>query len=124
MTPEETPFQFGDAWFALGLVTPERLAALRAEWASGEDRSPEHYRWQAFVEFLAERRPLSAELAAALYELGARDPDAHGMGAAMRHRIVELPECPASVLAAAAASGERHLVRAVERRARTGEPIR
>ena len=115
MTPEELPFEFSPEWFALGLVTPERLAALRAEWERGEDRSPEHYRWRAFVAFLAERRPVSPELASALYELGARERD-RATGEAMMHRVVDLAECPEAVLAAAAASGRRHLVRAVERR--------
>ena len=113
---DDSVFQFSDDWFTLGVVTPERLAALRAEWARGEDRHPEHYRWRAFIAFLADHRPLTPDLAAALYELGARDPDSHAMGSSMIDRIVRLPECPEKVLDAAVASGRRHLVRLVERR--------
>ena len=115
MTRDDSHFELSDAWFTLGVVTPERLASLRDEWERGDDRKPEHYRWRAFVEFLAERRPLESRLAVALYELGERDPD-HSMGSSMMDRIVRLPECPEDVLAAAAASGRQHLMRLVERR--------
>jgi hypothetical protein len=115
MTNEATPFQFSEVWYALGVVTPARLAKLEAEWARGEDRSPEHYRWGAFRAFVAERRPLAPETAAALYALGAEDPD-RPMGESMMHAVVDLPECPPEVVAAARASGVRHLVKAAERR--------
>lgn len=115
MTIDDTPFQLGEAWHALGVVTPERLAAMRAEWERGEDRNPEHYRWRAFLSFLGEHRPLGAELAAALYNLGERDSD-EAMGASMMDTIVRLPECPELVLDAAATSGRPHLTRLVERR--------
>src|SRR5688572_14531132 len=112
MTADDTLFQLSEPWFTLGVVTPERLATMRAEWGRGEDRNPEHYRWRAFTAFLGEQRPLSTELAGALYELGARDPD-RAMGESMMNAIVRLPECPESVLNAAAASGLRHLTRLV-----------
>ena len=121
MSSEHSPFGFTDRWYALGIVTPEREAELRAEWAREEDRSPEHYRWRAFTAFLEERRRDGAQLppalAAALYALGARDGD-HAMGEAMMHRIVALPECPADVDAAARATGIRHMASARERRRR------
>ena len=115
MTIDEPPFGFTEAWYRLGVVTPARHETLRTEWARGEDRNPEHYRWRAFLAFVAERRPLAPEMAAALYQLGAADSD-RAMGEAMMHRVVELPECPANILAEAAASGIRHLAQAVERR--------
>ena len=65
MPTDETSFQFTPAWYALGIPTPQRLATLEAIWARGEDRSREHYRWRAFREFLAERRPLPPTLASA-----------------------------------------------------------
>ncbi|MCI0457521.1 MAG: hypothetical protein L0Z62_11170 [Gemmataceae bacterium] len=106
---------FTPAWYSLGVVDQAFLERARAEWDKGEDANTEHYRWWAFREFVAARRPLSPDLAAALYELGAADADA-GMGGSMMSAIVYLPECPQAVLDAAAASGARHLVRAVERR--------
>ena len=115
MSIEEPPFGFTEAWHRLGIVTPARLETLRAEWARGEDRDPEHYRWRAFLSFLAERRLLAPEVVAALYQLGAAEND-RAMGEAMMHRVIELPECPANVLAEAVASGIRHLGQAVERR--------
>ena len=116
MTADDSPFEFSAAWHALGVATPARVAALRAEWDRGEDRNPEHYRWRAFLEFVAEQpRPLAPDVVAALYRIGVEDAD-RAVGAAMMQRVVELPECPEHVLAAAAASGQRHLVRAVERR--------
>ena len=111
---EETPFQFTPTWYTLGIATTERLAALRAIWARGEDRSPEHYRWRAFKEFLTERRPLPPPLAEALYDLGASDTD-RAMGESMMHEIVSLPECPLDVLERARASGRKHLIKAAAR---------
>jgi hypothetical protein len=51
----------------------------------------------------------------ALYELGREDPDA-AMGGDMQRSILELPECPASVMDAALASGEKHLIKVVRRK--------
>ena len=105
---------FTPAWYALGVVDQAFLERARGEWDKGEDANTEHYRWWAFREFLASHRPLAPDLAVALYELGAADADP-GMGGSMMSAIVYLPECPQAVLDAAAASGVRHLTRAVER---------
>ena len=110
----ETPFEFTAAWHALGILTPARLAELEQLWAQGEDRNPEHYRWHAFRSFLQERRPLSPELAVALYELGATEADV-AMGASIMHQIAALPECPDVVLERARASGRKHLIKAASR---------
>lgn len=104
---------FTPAWFDLGVVDQSFLEKARAKWDKGDDPNTEHYRWWAFREFLAARRPLPPNLAVALYELGAADADS-GMGGSMMSAIVYLSECPQTVLDAAAASGKRHLVRAVE----------
>jgi hypothetical protein len=106
---------FTPMWFALGVVDDIVLTRHRAEWDKGQDDNTEHYRYWAFREFLAVRRPLAPDLAAALFELGAADPD-QGMGGAMMADIAHLPECPPAVLDAAVASGRKHLVRIVERR--------
>jgi hypothetical protein len=106
---------FTPAWYALGIVDQAFLARARAKWDKGEDNHAEHYRYWAFREFLAVHRPLSAQLAAALYELGAADAD-QGMGGAIMVDIVYQPKCPEALLSAAAASGRRRLVRAVKRR--------
>jgi hypothetical protein len=115
MIPEEQPFGFTPAWFAIGVVTPSGLAELRTQWARGDDQHTEHYRWRAFQAFVREQRPLSAEMVAALYALGAGDPD-RAMGESMMNALVRLPECPESVLNEAAGSGIAHLMRVVERR--------
>jgi hypothetical protein len=94
---DETSFQFTPRWYALGIATQQRVAALEAIWADSEDRSPEHYRWRAFKEFLAEQRPLGRSLAVALYDLGAEESD-RAMGESIMHEIVSLPECPTEVL--------------------------
>jgi hypothetical protein len=106
---------FTAAWFALGVVDKALLDRQRAEWDRGEDHNTEHYRYAAFRAFLAAHRPLAPELAAALFELGAADPD-WSMGGAMMADIVRLPECPSSVLDAALASGRKHLARIVQQR--------
>lgn len=54
-------------------------------------------------------------MADALYDLGRDDPD-RGMGSAMQHDVVELPECPAGLLQRAFSSGDKLLVRLVERK--------
>ena len=115
MAANSPQFGFTSEWFELGIATPERLAELKAVWAEGEDPDPEHYRWRAFQEFLAERRPLPADLARALYNLGATEVD-RAMGASMMHRIVSLPECPEDVLDHARTSGRKHLEKAAFRK--------
>ena len=106
---------FTTEWFALAIVNETVLEELRADWDKGEDPNTEHYRWRAFSEFLASHRPVNPDLAMAHCELGAADMD-WGMGGAMMVAIVYLPECPAAVLSAAAASGRPHLLQAVARR--------
>jgi hypothetical protein len=106
---------FTPAWFDLGVVDDAVLARLRAEWDEGEDDNPEHYRYRSFRAFLAAHRPLAEELAAALFDLGAADPDQE-MGGSIMAEIARLPECPPAVLDAALASGQGHLVRIVMRR--------
>jgi hypothetical protein len=108
------PFGFSEQWFILGVVDEASLAELRAEWARGEDDNPEHYRWRAFKQFLAAHRPLTAESAAQIYELGAADPD-QLMGSAMMADIVALPECPSAVRERARASGHQFLAKLVAR---------
>jgi hypothetical protein len=106
---------FTPAWYALGIVDQAFLDRARTRWDNGEDYNTEHYRYWAFQEFLKAHRPLSAELATVLYELGAADAD-EGMGGAIMAAIVYSPECPQAVLAAASASGRPHLVKAAKRR--------
>lgn len=106
---------FTPAWSALGVVDQAFLERAKIEWDKGEDPNTEHYRYWAFREFLAAHRPITEELAIALYGLGATDAD-QGMGSAMMVDILYRPECPQSVLTTAATSGVRHLVQAVVRR--------
>jgi hypothetical protein len=116
------PFGFTVQWFALGIVSDASIDEMRVRWNTGDDPNPEHYRYGAFQEFLAARQPLLPDLSAALYELGAADPD-WSMGGAMMADILRLPECPENVLDAALKSDRKHLVRIVERR-RTKQELR
>src|SRR5262249_40352417 len=106
---------FTSSWFEVGVIDDGVLARLQVEWEKGEDRNPEHYRYRAFREFLTARRPLTPDLAAALFELGNADPD-RTMGGSIMADIARLPECPVVVLAAALTSGRTHLVAIVESR--------
>ena len=106
---------FTPEWYTLGIVDDALLDRLRADWDKGDDPNTEHYRYRAFVDFVLVHEPLSPDLAVALYELGSRDADP-GMGGAMMVNIIYRPDCPKSVLEAAAASGQRHLVRSAVRR--------
>lgn len=112
---------FTSEWFALGVVDSTILTRQRVEWDKGEDDNTEHYRYGAFREFLAARRPLTPELAALLFELGKADPD-WTMGGAIMADVVRLPECSRTVLDAALASGRKHLVQIAQRR--MAEPAR
>jgi hypothetical protein len=106
--------QFSPEWIELGIVTPQEVDRLNRAYASGDDKNTEHYRWGAFRQYVQSHRPLPADMAEALYELGGRDPDPSA-GSAMMHAIVELPECPDVVLTKAAAYGTPSLVRLAER---------
>jgi len=104
-----TLLQFGENWLRWGYLSVESLEALGREFEASDDKNAEHYRYRAFREFLACRRPLSPEMAEALYRLGDEDPDL-SMGGTMMADIVALPECPVSVRERAASSGRPHLV--------------
>ena len=106
---------FSLAWFELGVVDEKLLSKYRDEWDKGEDDNAEHHRYRSFRDFLAKRHPLTPELATALFDLGANDPD-QAMGGSMMADIVRLPECPADVLNAALASNHPYLVRIVHKR--------
>lgn len=107
--------QFSDQWLRLGLLTEDEIRALGEEFEAGEDKNAEHYRYRVFQRYLSSHKPLPPQMAEALYELGREEPDP-AMGGAMMRDIVGLAECPASVLAQALATGEKHLVRAVRQR--------
>jgi hypothetical protein len=107
--------RFGERWFELGLLTEDELLSLGREYEASDDKNTEHYRYRVFCAFLNTHSPLSQPLAEALYELGEADPDT-GLGGAMQHDILRLPECPAALMHRALASGEPHLVKAVRRK--------
>ena len=109
----KTLLQFGDRWIDLGVVTAERLEALGHDFDTSDDKHTEHYRYAVFREYLEAQRPLSPQVAEALYDLGSTDPHP-GMGGAMMADIVDLPECPPTVQTKALASGRKHLVRKAE----------
>jgi len=108
------PLGFTPEWIDLGVVTEEQIAEAVAAFEQSDDKNPEHYRYKAFRDYLAAHRPLPDEMAAALYDLGDRDPD-YSMGGAMMGDIVRLKECPIEVLEKAAISERRHLVKLAAR---------
>ena len=110
---------YTEDWFALGLIDNAMLELQRIGWDSGFDRNPEHYRYLCFRQFLARHRPLTPEMALALFALGAADQDL-SMGGSMMADIIRLPECDSRVLESAMATGSKHLVQLVERRRTAG----
>jgi hypothetical protein len=108
---------YTEDWFLLGVIDDHLLEQQRIDWDNRLDTNPEHYRYSSFRRFLKSRRPLTPDLAAALFSLGSRDPDL-AMGGTIMADIVRLPECPQSVLDAASMTGRKHLEKIVERRVR------
>ena len=107
--------QFSDRWLELGVLTVEELDALADAYESSTDRRSEHYRYGVFCRYVTSQRPLTAEIASALYALGSEDPDP-ALAGAMMHDVLRLPECPEAVIELALASGEAHLVRLAQRK--------
>jgi hypothetical protein len=99
---------FSQEWVDAGVVTPESLRRLEAEWVKGEDRHAEHYRWRAFWEFIEAQESLSESTARALYDIGANDPDS-AMGGSIMADIVRRKDCPRDLLERAANSDRKFL---------------
>lgn len=112
---------FTDLWFTTGVVTQESVRLSRANYDASDDHSSEHYRYGAFCWYLSQHRPLAPSACEALYELGEAEPEI-SMGGAIMADIVDLPECPPSVLAKALVSGRKHLVRKAERKKNAASP--
>ena len=109
---------YTEDWFLLGVIDDLLLEQQRIEWDTGLDKNPEHYRYASFRRFLVSQRPLTPDLATALFSLGSQDHDV-AMGGAIMADIISLPECPQSVLNAAIGTGRKHLQKIVNRRGDT-----
>lgn len=100
--------EFSQDWIELGIITPTKLKQLEAEWVTGEDTNPEHYRWRAFLDFMASKVSLDENTARALYNLGANDPDV-AMGGSIMANVLRRKDCPKDLLESAAKSEEKFL---------------
>lgn len=100
--------EFSKEWVDLGIITPAKLEQLEAEWAMGEDKNTEHYRWSAFIDFVKSKGYLDEVIAKALYNLGANDPDGTMGGSIMAH-ILRRKDCPKDLLELASTSEEKFL---------------
>ena len=100
--------KFSQEWIELGIITPEKLKQLEAEWATGEDTNTEHFRWRAFLDFIKSKEGLDENTAKALYNLGANDPD-YVMGGSLMAEILRRKDCPKGLLDSAANSERKFL---------------
>lgn len=100
--------EFSQEWVDLGIITPAKLKQIEVEWLIGEDTNPEHYRWQAFLNFMQMYEILDEHTAWKLYSLGANDPDS-AMGGSMMATILRRKDCPKDLLESAAKSEEKYL---------------
>jgi hypothetical protein len=100
--------EFSQEWVDLGIITPAKLKQLEAEWTTGEDTNPEHYRWRAFLDFIEAKESLDEHTARMLYNLGANDPDGVMGGSIMAH-ILRRKDCPKELLERAVKSEEKFL---------------
>lgn len=121
LPPSARALGFTEAWFELGIIDKPLLDILCVRWHESGDHSPEHYRWRAFTLFVLRVSPLSAELATALYDLGAAEVDP-AMGGSMMRSVIQMPNCPVELLQRAFASDHPHLVRIARRRLNLPEP--
>jgi len=112
--------EFSQEWIDLGIVSQATLKQIEAEWLTSDDRSPEHYRWRAFLRFMQLQISLDPIVARRLYQLGARDSDA-SMGGSMMAHVLRRKDCPEDLLRDAAVSDEKFLRKiALERLANVG----
>ena len=109
------PLHFTEAWFDLGILTADMLKQLESEYRTSNDKNPEHYRWRAFNEFAKSKRPLDANTAKALYELGNHDPDFQ-LGGSIMAEILRMEECPDELIEMAFRSNREHLVKIASRK--------
>ncbi len=100
--------EFNQEWIDLGIITAAKLRQFEAEWATGEDKNTEHYRWRAFLDFIEPIKSLDENSARALYNLGADDPDGATGGSIMAN-VLRRKDCPKDLLELAAKSEEKHL---------------
>ena len=105
---------FTDAWFNLGIVNANLIAALISQ-RDSDDKNPEHLRYAAFQHFIASNRPLRLGQCWQIYDLGNSDPDL-AMGGTMMANVLRLPECPRELLTIALASDRKHIVRIAKQR--------
>lgn len=100
--------EFSHEWIELGIITPAKLKQFETEWATGDDRNTEHYRWRAFLDFIEAKESLDDSTARALYNLGANDPDGV-MGGSIMANVLRRKDCPKDLLELAAKSEEKFL---------------
>lgn len=100
--------KFTERWVELGIVNSENFMRLRERYLEGEDTNDEHYRWEAFVNFIKENKNITQELIYDIYDLGKHDPDL-AMGKSMRFRTIALDNCPEKLIELAIKDEDRDL---------------
>ncbi|HQU82021.1 MAG TPA: hypothetical protein PKY59_02790 [Pyrinomonadaceae bacterium] len=106
--------EFDSKWIELEFVAPEQLFAFWKEYKKGEDNHKEHYRWRAFKEYLKNNKSIEESNLRELYRLGEIDNDS--MGVSMRIEILKRNDCPADLIDKALNSGDKDLIKFVERK--------
>lgn len=105
------PLDFTHEWVSLGIISFAEIHRDKEAALSGDDPSPERYRWRAFSRFLAAQHSLSASLAHALYALGSTDADPSMggsiMAAVLRPRLSRRPSPVSNAFPARAPSPHR-----------------
>ncbi len=96
LTAAEISQFFSLDWFGPGLVDALLVAHLRDNFSEADERSPEHYRWRAFVLLLKQGRPASEPLLRQLLHLAASESDP-SLRDSMAITLLSTPECPANL---------------------------
>lgn len=107
-------FQFSEDWFEIGILNARSLESIEREFNESDDPHLEHYRWRAFSDYLKNSRDLTEDQIIALHKMSEKDPDTVLSGAMIR-TLLDVPNCPASILNHYLESEEKFLRVAADR---------
>ena len=83
--------KFTEPWYRLGIIDAATMRDTILNFRMYDDSGDEHWRYGAFVHFMRRHAKLTEEQCAALFELGACDPDS-AMGQSIMLEVLDRRE--------------------------------